>query len=174
MAVYRWGAANPNGGAKAVEAFGRWVGHPDVWAVDFEPAERWDSISVGDWQLGEWGDWTRKNPQKRRLILSVPLLPGPWDRSGSADPREKGAVSLEAGARGDYNAHFQKLAQNLVRHGLGDSILRLGWEMNGGWYTWRAAGEEEHFAAYFRQIVQTMRAVPGAEKLQFCWNPALG
>ena len=25
MGVYRWGAANPNGGAKCVEAFGEWI-----------------------------------------------------------------------------------------------------------------------------------------------------
>jgi hypothetical protein len=29
-------------------------------------------------------------------------------------------------------------------------------------------------AEYWRQIVKTMRTVPGTEKLQFCWNPTLG
>ena len=29
MGVYRWGAANPNGGAKCVEAFGEWIGGLD-------------------------------------------------------------------------------------------------------------------------------------------------
>ncbi|MDO4628293.1 MAG: glycosyl hydrolase [Planctomycetia bacterium] len=174
VGVYRWAAANPTGGAHAVEAFGKWCGIPNVWAVDFEPTDRWESISGGDWQLGEWSEWKRKNPKQRRLILSVPLLPGGWDRSGSQAENEKGSVSLADGARGAYNHHFAQLAENLVRHGLGDSILRLGWEMNGGWYTWRASGEEADFAEYFRQIVRTMRAVPGAEKLEFCWNPALG
>ena len=174
MAAYRWGAANKNGGAAANEAFARWLGRPVVWAEDFEPTERWDSLEGGAWQLGEWSRW-RSAASGRRLILSVPLLPGGWDRSG---PRQGDAigkpVSLTAGARGDYNARFKKLAENLVHYGLTDSVLRPGWEFNGGWYTWRAGENPKAFAEYWRQIVRTIRAVPGAEKLQFCWNPALG
>ena len=175
MGVYRWGAANSTGGAKGVEAFGDWVNLPDVWAEDFEACDRWqNNIAGGGWQLGEWGEWKRKNPKARRLVLSVPLLPGGWDRSGSRAENEKGKVSLAAGAAGEYNRHFESLAKMLVRYGLDDVILRLGWEMNGGWYSWRASGEASEFAAYFRQIVQTMRAVKGTEKFEFCWNPALG
>jgi hypothetical protein len=173
FAVYRWGAGNKNGGAAANEAYARWIGQPAVWAEDFEPSERWDSIEGGSWQLGEWSQW-KKGGAGRRLILSVPLLPGPWDLSGPTQgDQAHTAVSLEAGARGEYNARFKKLAENLVRYGLGDSVLRLGWEFNGGWYAWRAGKNPEAFAGYWRQIVKTMRAVPGTEKLQFCWNPAM-
>jgi hypothetical protein len=175
MGVYRWGAANPNGGAKCVEAFGEWIGERDVWGEDFEAIDRWENnIAGGNWQLPEWGAWKKKNPSRRRLILSVPLLPGGWDRSGSRAEHEKGRVSLAQGAKGEYNRYFESLAKMLVANGLDDTILRLGWEMNGGWYTWRASGEAADFAGYFREIVKTMRAVPGARKLQFCWNPALG
>ena len=174
LAVYRWGAANPHGGAPANEAYARWLGRPAVWAEDFEPTERWDSIAGGDWQLGEWSRWKQAGAG-RRLVLSVPLLPGPWDRSGPKDGAHAGQpVSLQAGARGEYNAHFRKLAENLVRHDLGDSILRPGWELNGGWYAWRAGEDPAAFAAYWREIIRTMRAVPGTGSLQFCWNPALG
>ena len=117
-----------------------------------------------------------KEQPGRRFIFGIPILPGPWDgsgpTSGHTDPKKP--VSLERGAAGDYNAHFRQLAENLVKYGLGDAILRLGWEFNGGWYTWRAKDKTEAFAGYWRQIVKTMRAVPGAEKLQFCWNPTLG
>lgn len=175
LAVYRWGAANPNGGARAVEQFARWIQTPGLWAVDFEASDRWNNnIAGGSWQLGEWSAWKQKNPSQRRLVLSVPLLPGRWDRSGSIAPDEIGPVSLAAGAKGEYNRWFTQLAEALVRYDLGDTILRLGWEMNGGWYTWRAAGETDDFAEYFRQIVQTMRAVKGTQNLKFCWNPALG
>lgn len=175
LATYHWGAANPNGGAKANEAFARWINHPVVWGEDFEPLEAWDNnIEGGSWQLGEWQEWKKQNPA-RRLILSVPLLPGGWDRSGPV--RGEGAgqpVSLESGAKGEYNAHFKVLAEHLVNSGLGDSVLRLGWEFNGGWYTWRGSDNPKAWADYWKQIVTTMRAVKGAEKLQFCWNPALG
>ena len=174
LAVYRWGAANRVGGAKANEAYARWLNRPAVWAEDFQPIESWENIAGGDWQLKEWSAWKTNGPG-RRLILSIPLLPGNWDRSGATLGAGKGQpVSLEAGARGDYNRWFGALATNLVRHGLADSILRLGWEWSGGWYTWRARDNPAAYAGYWRQIVQTMRAVPGAAGLQFCWNPALG
>ena len=178
LAVYRWGAANPNGGARANEAFARWLQRPGdsaVWAEDFEAIEAWENnIEGGSWQLGEWRDWKQKDPA-RRLVLSVPLLPGGWDKSGPQRGEGAGqSVSLEAGARGDYNAHFVKLAQTLVDYGLGDSVLRLGWEFNGGWYTWRAGDNPAAWAEYWKQIVTAIRGVKGAEKLQFCWNPALG
>src|SRR5215216_6679036 len=49
IAAYRWGAANKSGGAKANEAFAKWLGQPVVWAEDFEPTERWDdNIEGGD------------------------------------------------------------------------------------------------------------------------------
>ena len=53
-------------------------------------------------------------------------------------------------------------------------MVRLGWEFNGGWYAWRAGGDPAAFAAYWREVVKTMRAVPGSKGLRFCWNPALG
>jgi len=31
----------------------------------------------------------------------------------------------------------------MVKHKLADTILRLGWEFNGGWFTWRASGTEK-------------------------------
>lgn len=175
QAVYRWGAANPNGGAGANEAYAKWLGQPVVWAEDFTPTEGWtDQIEGGGWQLSEWRQWKKAVPG-RRLILSIPLLPGAWDRSGAQrGPEAKQPVSLAAGAKGDYNDHFRKLAENLVKNELADSILRLGWEFNGGWYAWRVENSPEPFAAYWREIVKTMRAVPGAEKLRFCWNPCLG
>lgn len=171
LAVYRWGAPK---GPGQVTTFTKWLGQPGVWGEDFEPAERWDGVEGGGWQLGPWSDW-KKQLTGRRLILSIPLLPGGWNRSGpKSGPGAGEAVSYDDAAAGKYNEHFKKLAENLVAAGLGDSILRLGWEMNGGWYTWRVESKAKQYAEYFRQIVTTMRAVPGAKDLKFCFNPASG
>ena len=170
LGAYRW----PNGTAN-VDAWGHWLGRDVVWGEDFIGNETWDSVEWPTWWLEAWGKWVKAQPG-RRFVFGIPILPGPWDGSGptqgNIDPKKP--VSLERGATGDYNAHFRQLAENLVKYGLGDTILRLGWEFNGGWYTWRAKDKTEAFAGYWRQIVKTMRAVPGAEKLQFCWNPTLG
>lgn len=170
LAVYRWAMKPEN-----VDAFGAWIGHPDVWAEDFTDSTSWDNIGNPGWLLSPWGKWVKAR-EGRRLILGIPLLPGAWDGSGptagSIHPKEP--VSLERGAKGEYNAHFQALAKNLVAQGLGNSVVRLGWEFNGGWYTWRGQGKADAYAEYWRQIVTSMRAVPGTEHLTFCWNPALG
>ena len=172
IAVYRWGAANTSGGAPANEAYAKWLNQPVVWAEDFTPTERWDGIEGGNWQLAEWSKWKKAVPG-RRLILSVVILPGGWDRGGPKGKDGKYTrVSHAAGARGEYNEHFKILANNLIKYGLEDSILRLAWEFNGGWYTSRASDDVKGFIGYWQQIVTTMRAVPGAEKLQYCWNPA--
>jgi hypothetical protein len=169
MAVYRWAA--PRGPAQ-VDGFARWSGHDEVWGEDFEAPETWNAIADPGWQLNSWEPWVKAKPG-RRLILSVPLLPGGWDRSGpTRGPGAGEKVSLEAGARGDYNKYFESLARQLVQRKMDDTILRLGWEFNGGWYTWRASDNPKAWAEYFRQIVTTIRAVPGSEKLVYCWNPA--
>ena len=57
---------------------------------------------------------------------------------------------------------------------MANTILRIGWEFNGGWYTSRGSDDPKAWAAYFAQIVKTMRGVPGTQKLLFCWNPTVG
>ena len=170
LGTYHW----PNGTA-GVDAFAAWLGRPTVWALDFVGGESWDNVGWPVWWLEAWSKWVHAQPG-RRLILSIPILAGPVE-GGGPKQGSKGVgvpVSLELGARGEYNSYFKDLAENLVKYQLTDTIVRPAWEFNGDWYTWRAKGKEAAFAEYWRQIVTTMRAAPGAEKLQFCWNPTLG
>ena len=93
-----------------------------------------------------------------RLVLGVPILPG--------------TGTLAQGATGAYNTYFATLGRTLVADGEATAILRLGWEFNGTWFRWevRSATQAADFAAFWRQIVITMRAVPGAQ-FRFLWNP---
>ncbi len=172
LGVYRWGAPK---GPGQVDAFASWVGRPDVWAEEFEPSDQWGNVtSPTSWMFAPWQGWLKEHPG-RRLILTVPMLVGGWDGGGpSSGPGAGQPVSLKQGATGAYNDYYKTLATNLVAYGLGHSLIRLGHEFNGGWYTWRASGNADSYAAYWRQIVTTMRAVPGASGLKFVWNPALG
>jgi len=167
MGVYAWG--QPGIARGYLDQFSDWLNRPAVWAVEFQPTDTWDNIEGAVWQLRPWREWVHAKPG-RRLVLSVVLLPS--GANGPAKGIDKGIpVSLDEGAKGTYNAHFRRLAENLVKYELQDSVLRLGWEFNGGWYTYRAVKKESEFVEYWRQIVKTMREVPGAEKLTFCWNP---
>ena len=171
--VYRWGQSGCLHGL--YDSYGPWLGRTVIWAEDFMPIETWDNLEGQSWQMGVWGPWVQKQAG-RRFILSLPMLVGSWDRKGPQKGSGAGVpVSFAEGAKGTYNIYFQKLAESLVKHGMGDTLIRVGWEFNGGWYIWRTDNEKEavDFAAYFKQIVTTMRAVPGAENLKFIWNPAM-
>lgn len=170
FAVYR----GPNASAE-VDGVARWLNRPVVWAEDTIGPESWNNIGWPIWWLEHWSAWTHAKPG-RRLILAVPMLAGPPDRSGPTQGSVglRTPVTLDQGAAGEYNIHFRQLAENLVKHGLADTILRPGWEFNGGWYAWSAKGKTAAFAEYWRQIVRTMRAVPGTQNLRFAWNPTLG
>jgi len=173
-AVYRWGQGGCITGK--YDSYGPWLNRTVIWAEDFIPIDSWGQIEGRDWLLGTWTPWLQKNAG-RRLVLTVPMLVGGWKGKGpDSPPQAHVPVSLEQGAKGDYNIYYQHLAENLVKRGIADvTYLRLGHEFNGGWYTWRANTKEKAkaYAAYFRQIVTTMRQVPGGDKLKFIWNPAM-
>ncbi|HLI73764.1 MAG TPA: glycosyl hydrolase [Acidimicrobiales bacterium] len=127
--------------------------HPQLLSEYLNGVNGWSAM---DGAAGA-GGWRASG---NRLVIGVPIIPG-----GTGG-------TLAAGASGAYNAYFVTLAQNLVSAGAGDSILRLGWEFNGGWYLWSVHNTTDaaDFAAYFRNIVDAMRSVPG-QSFQFVWNP---
>lgn len=101
-----------------------------------------------------------------RLVLAVPIIP---TRGGTP------IATLAGGAAGDYDAQYTTLARTLVSYGQADAVIRPGWEFNGTWYPWsvNSAADAANYAAYFRHIVDAMRAVPGTD-FQFAWNPTAG
>ncbi len=144
------GADNPGG----VAHFGAVTGTHPTLATDYLDGS------------GSWGTMTSAgglhawHGSGYRVVLGVPMIP-------------KGAGgSLAAGASGAYNSNFVTLAQNLVAAGVPNAILRVGWEFNGTWYPWSVANatDAQNFAAYFRNIVNAMRSVPG-QQFAFMWNP---
>jgi hypothetical protein len=86
---------------------------------------------------------------------------------------EPTSSSLVAAAAGELNSSFYDLGKLLVQDGLGNTIIDLGREMNGAWYEWsqhRAPpSEPDAFILAWRQIVTTMRSVPG-QHFKFLWT----
>jgi hypothetical protein len=83
------------------------------------------------------------------------------------------SATLIAAAEGSYNSKFYDLGELLVEDGLGNTIIDLGREMNAPWYEWsehRAPPwEPDAFILAWRQIVTTMRSVPG-QHFKFLWT----
>ncbi|MHB1535017.1 MAG: glycoside hydrolase family 26 protein, partial [Acidimicrobiales bacterium] len=157
------GAATPNpiglyagpSNVSEVQRVNALTGGSIHYAMDFLDPTSWALMDSPSWFLNNWGGTGYS------MIWGVPMLPN--DGSGS----------LSVGATGAYNQYFAILAQELVAAGQGSSIIRLGWEFNLNLFPWAAASDPASFIAYWRQIVTTMRSVPGAN-FQFEWNPTIG
>lgn len=132
------------------------------------PGDLWSNIEGRIAFLRPWAEWRRADPD-RLFALNVPMLERNEARLSDAQVR----TLLRAGARGAYHHHFRTLAQRLVALGLEDTIVVLGWEMNGTTYTHRCGPDPAAWKAYWRGIVTTMRAVPG-QRFRFDWAPNRG
>lgn len=143
-------------GRAALTGYVNWLGRRPGWIIDFLAQETWYTFHRSAVWIG--GCWRGDDAH---LSLAVPML------------TQDGRTNLAHGAAGAYDSHFRQLAQTLVATGRADAVLRLGWEFNGKWSTWCPAHNPESFVTYWRRIVATMRAMPGA-RFRFDWNPTLG
>jgi hypothetical protein len=130
------------------DGFSAWLGSEATYALDYiDDSQSWENIAEhSDWLLDPWAAWVRADPH-RRLIISVPML------------NQASSGMLAEGAAGAFDDYFRTLAQEIADHGLGNAIIRIGWEANGDWYPWRASVDPEAWKAYYRRIVTIMRSV---------------
>jgi hypothetical protein len=176
MGIYDWGLSTPANQTHIAYSTA-WLGRTNsLWAVDFEAFDSWANISGPAWQMTPCQNWLSAHPGAK-LILTLPMLP--CDPNNTHNPLP--GTSLALGAAGNYNNYFKTLATTLVNRKLADgssmadhTVLRPGHEFNGDWYPWKAVNQAGalNFAAYWRQIYATMKAVPGTGNLKFCWNVA--
>nr|WP_144384967.1 glycosyl hydrolase [Streptomyces sp. SAJ15] len=167
-----WGAflgSGPEGVAR-LSALRDWSGHDAALRVgrSYLPGGNWSDIRGEVTLLPAWARW-RRAAADRLFVLNVPMLP----RNEERVPDDTVRTLLTAGADGAHDAHFRALAERLVALGVPDTVLVLGWEMNGTTYTGRCAPDPEAWKAYWRRIVTRMRAVPG-QRFQFDFAPSRG
>jgi|GEM_PF-2287277 len=145
-------------------------------SLPYGDTSTWDSIAgnPGSFYVPNKA-WVDGDPANRTLVICTPMFPGPVNRSGPTTGTMTGSVTFLAGATGTYSWAYQGLAQHLVANNMGNSIIRLGWEFNGNWYAWHlnTTAEVSDFVSYWKNIVNTMRAVPGASGLKFMWSGAI-
>ncbi len=93
--------------------------------------------------------------------------------SAASARHNSNSSALVAAAAGADNQQFYRLGELLVRNGLSDTIINLSREMNGWWYAWSEwhapSSELDAFIVAWRQVVTTMRSVPG-EHFKFLWT----
>lgn len=147
----------------------RWLDGADMQVGHtYLPGDSWQDIEGDPMVLGLWSQWRLSDPS-RKLVLGVPILvPNEGDLSDS-----KVARLLARGRRGAFDPHFRRLARRLVALGGADTVITLGWEMNGVTYSSRCKPDPTAWKAYWRRIVTVMRSVPG-QHFRFDFTPTRG
>jgi hypothetical protein len=111
-----------------------------------------------------FSQWLAADSSNRTIILTQQLIPDAVCAVGCSDP----LAWEEACDAGAYNGYATQLASELVSSGFGNSVIRLGSEMNGAWendYAGSTTQEQQDWARCFSQEVSAMRAVPGSHLL---------
>lgn len=155
-------------GADRVDEFSAWLGKEVTVGHTYLPGTSWKDIEGPNSILDPWTAWQSAKPG-RTLVLNVPMLaPG---EPPLAD--DEAAALLRQGAEGEFDGHFEALAQRLVERKAAHTIVVLGWEMNGTSYTGRCAPDPTAWRGLWRRIVAAMRAVPG-QAFRFDFAPVRG
>lgn len=122
--------------------------------LDFLPQESWRAMTLTDWLLKPY------RGSGFQLELSVPMVTS--DES----------TSLAQCAQGRYTEHWKTIALKLKRHHQESATIRPGWEFNGDWYRWSAAGQVGAYVGCFHAMVDAMRAV--SPSFTFAWSVNVG
>ncbi|WBO66242.1 glycoside hydrolase family 26 protein [Streptomyces camelliae] len=160
--------SGPLGVARMAE-LSAWLGGSELKvAHTYLPGDRWRDIEGPPGFLDVWAHWRRDKPD-RTLVLNVPMQERNEEGVSDAEVRRL----LWQGAAGAFDQHFRALAERLVALKVPDTVIVLGWEMNGTTYTHRCGPDPESWKKYWNRIVTTMRAVPG-QKFRFDFAPSRG
>jgi hypothetical protein len=150
-----------------INAVSTLLGQQVPWAMEFLDGTDWAHTTQNGWPYPSW------EGTGYRMIWGIPILPSTYSPSSDINDTTGSVYGLSQGAAGDFNSYFVTVAQNMVNDGFANSIIRLGWEFNGGWFPWAANGGANYFIQYWQNIVNSMRSVTGQHFL-FEWNPTLG
>ncbi|MCF2130719.1 hypothetical protein L1I79_30465 [Strepomyces sp. STD 3.1] len=156
-------------GVARMAGLSQWLGDAELRVGHtYLPGDRWSNIEGAPTFLEAWADW-RIRKADRMFVLNVPMMERNEEGVGDDEVR----ALLRRGAAGEFDHHFRALAERLVALKVPDTVLVLGWEMNGITYTHRCGPDPEAWKTYWKRIVTTMRAVPG-QKFRFDFTPSRG
>ncbi|MDR6973978.1 hypothetical protein J2X68_000647 [Streptomyces sp. 3330] len=156
-------------GVARIAELSEWLGGAELRVGHtYLPGDRWQNIEGPPGFLDVWADW-RLEKDDRMLVLNVPMMER--NEEGVSDEEVRGL--LRQGAAGEFDHHFRALAERLVALKVPDTVIVLGWEMNGITYTHRCGPDPEAWKKYWNRIVSTMRSVPGQE-FRFDFTPTRG
>ncbi|WP_171156117.1 glycoside hydrolase family 26 protein [Streptomyces argyrophylli] len=160
--------SGPRGVARMAE-LSHWLGGTELKvAHTYLPGGRWQDIEGAPGFLDAWAQWRREKAD-RMLVLNVPMQERNEENLSDAQVR----WLLRQAAGGAFDHHFKTLAERLVELRVPDTVIVLGWEMNGITYTHRCGPDPAAWKTYWNRIVATMRSVP-RQRFRFDFTPSRG
>ncbi|MEW2509088.1 glycosyl hydrolase [Streptomyces sp. NPDC046870] len=160
--------SGPLGVARMAE-LSHWLGGTELKvAHTYLPGGRWQDIEGAPGFLDAWAQWRREKAD-RMLVLNVPMQERNEENVSDVQVR----WLLRQAADGAFDHHFKTLAERLVALRVPDTVIVLGWEMNGITYTHRCGPDPAAWKTYWNRIVATMRSVPG-QRFRFDFTPSRG
>ena len=141
------------GREEGLQDWERRLGRPasSLIATDFYGEGNWSSFAAAKWKPGLWS----KQNRLRKLAWSIPLT-------------FKG-TPLKDVAAGLHDSDF-RVAAEAIAAAQPDAVIRIGWEMNGDWMAWAAAGVEVEYIGAYRHAVRVFRAASPRFKFDWCVN----
>ncbi|GGV44756.1 hypothetical protein GCM10010277_35450 [Streptomyces longisporoflavus] len=156
-------------GVRRMAELSEWLGGAELRVGHtYLPGDQWSNIEGAPGFLKSWAQW-RRAQDDRLFVLNVPMMERNENHVGDSEVR----ALLGRGAAGEFDEHYRALAERLVKLDVPDTVLVLGWEMNGTTYTHRCGPDPEAWKKYWQRIVTTMRSVPG-QKFKFDFTPNRG
>ncbi|WP_412075669.1 glycoside hydrolase family 26 protein [Streptomyces xanthophaeus] len=156
-------------GVQRMKELSRWLGGSELRvAHTYLPGDAWSNIEGAPDFLRSWARW-RRAESDRLFVLNVPMQ----ERNEAGVPDDEVAELIRLGAQGEFDHHFRRLAERLVELGVPDTMIVLGWEMNGTTYTHRCGPDPQNWKVYWRRIVTSMRSVDG-QRFRFDFAPNRG
>jgi hypothetical protein len=124
-----------------------------------------DSTYYFEWNTNQVAPWAG-----RQLLLGAGA---PFNTTTSCGDKATQSTFWAKMAAGTYDEYVKKQAENLVKSGHADTVIRLFHEFNGSWFpdcVYDDPGQIANFKKTFRAWVAIYRSVPG-EKFTFIFNP---
>lgn len=154
--VIRTFGVYPGRSEAELRSFEEAIGYPIDVIVQFGGAEGPHDLTGSIWgQMQRWAE--RLGHRDPLYSVTIPLAFGHADAESAAG-RQRIAADLEATAAGASDVAYGTVADYLIGAGLGDAVLRLGHEFDGGWMPWSARATCDGYVAAYRHVAELMRA----------------
>ena len=147
-------------GVQAFHVFENWLGYQLSFATMNVDRRGWSLFENSS--RGIFTNTTAwRNVPYARPCITVPLNVGATNAHTAAGISQikNGLIAV---ARGDFDSHYRKIANDMVAAGFANAIIRLGHEADhlNYAYSFRGGNHSEYIAA-FRHIRNVLLSVPG-------------